>query len=61
MKNWKQKISNFVANEDGPTTVEYAILLALIVGMMVAATNYVGSEALAMSESAGDALNTALK
>ena len=61
MNKWKQKLSNFLSSEDGPTSVEYAILLALIVGMMVAAATYVGQETRAMSDMTVDALNTAIK
>jgi Flp pilus assembly pilin Flp len=45
-----QLIRNFVRQEDGPSTVEYAILLALLVGMMIASIIYVGDEAKAWSD-----------
>ena len=31
-----QKVKRFLASEDGPTTVEYAVMLALIVGVCMA-------------------------
>ena len=40
-----QKTKRFLAAEDGPTVVEYAVLLALLVGAMMASILYVGSEA----------------
>jgi Flp pilus assembly pilin Flp len=43
-------VNNFLADESGPTAVEYAILLALMVGMMIASLTYVGDEAQAMSD-----------
>jgi pilus assembly protein Flp/PilA len=35
----------FLKNEDGPTAVEYAVVLALIVVVCIAAINSVGSNA----------------
>lgn len=46
----KNTIQKFLRDESGPTAVEYAILLALMVGMMIASMTYVGDEAKAMSE-----------
>jgi pilus assembly protein Flp/PilA len=34
---WPARIKRFVAAEDGPTSVEYAVLLALIVAVCVGA------------------------
>ena len=39
-----EKVKTFLVAEDGPTIVEYAVLLALIVGMMMAAVAYVGTQ-----------------
>ena len=50
----------FLKSEDGPTSVEYAVLLALIVGMMVSAITYVGSETQEMSELTVDALSDSI-
>ena len=35
----KQKILRFLVSEDGPTSVEYAVLLALIVAVCLGAVN----------------------
>lgn len=44
-----QKITNsvkrFLASEDGPTAVEYAVMLALIVIVCLAAVRTIGSRA----------------
>ncbi len=58
--NWWPQISRFLSSEDGPTTVEYAILLALLVGMMIASLAYVGDEAKQMSEIVVTGLDGAL-
>jgi pilus assembly protein Flp/PilA len=39
--NWKQ----FLASEDGPTAVEYAVMLAVIIVVCLAAISAVGSNA----------------
>ena len=45
-----RKVKSFLISEDGPTAVEYAVLLALMVGMMITAIMYVGFEAQEVSE-----------
>ena len=57
---WRQRASTFLANEDGPTSVEYAVLLALIVGMMFASIIYLGQEVNGISEIVVDGLDEAL-
>ena len=42
MKSLILKIWRFLANEDGPTTVEYAIMLALIMLVCVASVAQLG-------------------
>jgi Flp pilus assembly pilin Flp len=49
-------VSRFLGREDGPTTVEYAVLLALIIGMMIASIIYVGDEARAWTDIVVDGL-----
>lgn len=44
MNNFLCKIQRFLKSEDGPTTVEYAIMLALIVAVCLASIGSVGSE-----------------
>ena len=38
-------MSNFVVREDGPTAVEYAVMLALIIVVCIAAITALGSNA----------------
>ena len=40
MKNLMTKVSKFMKSEDGPTAVEYAIMLALIVIVCLTAVSY---------------------
>ncbi len=45
MRQLGQRLWNFVKNEDGPTAVEYAVMLALIVVVCIAAISVLGSNA----------------
>jgi pilus assembly protein Flp/PilA len=45
MKNFAQKINRFLKSEDGPTAVEYAVMLALIVVVCLGAIQTVGTNA----------------
>ena len=45
MKKFAQALVNFVKNEDGPTAVEYAVMLALIVVVCVTAITTLGNNA----------------
>ena len=41
----KTKLVNFLKREDGPTAVEYAVMLALIIVVCIAAISALGSNA----------------
>ena len=43
--NLAGRIRNFIASEDGPTAVEYAVMLALIIVVCIAAVTTLGSNA----------------
>jgi len=45
MKNFVSKVQNFLKSEDGPTAVEYAIMLALIVIVCLTAIQAIGTNA----------------
>ena len=45
MKRFSDKIRRFVVSEDGPTAVEYAVMLALIIVVCLAAITTVGESA----------------
>jgi Flp pilus assembly pilin Flp len=57
---WSQRIATFLVKEDGPTTVEYAVFLALLVGMMLVSLTYLGEEARQVNETLVNALDGAL-
>jgi len=45
MKNLALKVQRFLTSEDGPTAVEYAVMLALIVIVCLAAITSIGTNA----------------
>jgi pilus assembly protein Flp/PilA len=45
MRQWFVQVERFVKNEDGPTAVEYAVMLALIVVVCLTAITTLGSNA----------------
>jgi pilus assembly protein Flp/PilA len=44
MKSLAQKLQRFLVSEDGPTAVEYAVMLALIVIVCLTAISSVGTK-----------------
>jgi pilus assembly protein Flp/PilA len=54
-----QNVVTFLKAEDGPTAVEYAVMLALIIVVCIGAVTALGSNA--NSTFANAALNTAVK
>jgi pilus assembly protein Flp/PilA len=45
MRKLMTNLVNFVKNEDGPTAVEYAVMLALIIVVCIGAIQLVGTNA----------------
>jgi pilus assembly protein Flp/PilA len=50
MKSLAKKVQRFLVSEDGPTAVEYAVMLALIVIVCLTAIRSVGTNANATFE-----------
>jgi len=57
MKNIISNVKHFLECEDGPTAVEYAVMLALIVVVCLTAIKAVGTNANTQFESVRDALS----
>lgn len=55
-----KKISRFLASEDGPTAVEYAVMLALIIVGAVGAVLSTGEVQKALFEDIGTDMNSAM-
>ena len=45
MKSFAKKVQHFLVSEDGPTAVEYAVMLALIVIVCLTAITAIGTNA----------------
>ena len=58
MRNWLQSVERFLKAEDGPTAVEYAVMLALIIVVCITAITALGTNANAVFNNV--ALNTAV-
>jgi len=59
MRKLWQQVGRFLMNEDGPTAVEYAVMLALIIVVCITAITTVGTGANGTFSNV--ALNTAVK
>ncbi len=59
MKKFGQFALDFLKNEDGPTAVEYAVMLALIIVVCIAAISALGSNAQGTFNKVGSTVNTA--
>jgi pilus assembly protein Flp/PilA len=56
MSSFAKSVKRFLVSEDGPTAVEYAVMLALIVVVCIAAVGTVGSNANTKFTAVGSAL-----
>ena len=57
MKSIGRSIVNFLKNEDGPTAVEYAVMLALIIVLCIVVIRQVGTSASATFSTADSAIS----
>ncbi len=57
MKKFATKVQRFLASEDGPTAVEYAVMLALIIIVCLTTITAVGSNANERFNDVRNALN----
>ncbi|HEX3315267.1 MAG TPA: Flp family type IVb pilin [Gemmataceae bacterium] len=56
MQNLSKFVTDFITREDGPTAVEYAVMLALIVVVCIGAITTLGSNAKATFTSVGTSI-----
>jgi pilus assembly protein Flp/PilA len=56
MRQLKQVVVDFLKREDGPTAVEYAVMLALIIVVCIAAITTLGANANSTFTSVGNAI-----
>ena len=56
MKSFAQSVQKFLVSEDGPTAVDYAVMLALIVIVCLTAIRAIGTNANLKFEQVRDSL-----
>jgi len=59
MGKFAERVVNFLKREDGPTAVEYAVMLALIIVVCITAITALGSNANKTFTTVGNAVGTA--
>ena len=58
MRHWLHGAARFLRSEDGPTAVEYAVMLALIIVVCIAAISALGSNASGTFNKVGSTVST---
>jgi len=53
MRKFGNSLVNFLKNEDGPTAVEYAVMLALVIIVCIASVTTLGTNANATFQTVG--------
>lgn len=56
MKTFALSVKKFLVSEDGPTAVEYAVMLALIIIVCIGAVQAIGTNASTKFQASADAL-----
>jgi pilus assembly protein Flp/PilA len=58
MKNFALKLKRFLKSEDGPTAVEYAVMLSLIIVVCITAVSAIGTNAASTFTNVSNQLGT---
>ncbi|MBI3411831.1 MAG: Flp family type IVb pilin [Planctomycetes bacterium] len=58
MSKFAERVVNFLKREDGPTAVEYAVMLALIIVVCITAITALGTNANATFTKVSNAIST---
>jgi pilus assembly protein Flp/PilA len=59
MRKLMERVKNFLAREDGPTAVEYAVMLALIIVVCITAITALGTNANKTFTTVGNSIGAA--
>ena len=57
----KQHLLKFLRSEDGPTSVEYAVMLAMLLGVFIGSIGLVGYETRDSVQESSDRIDTAFQ
>lgn len=60
MKNFADSIVRFLKEEDGPTAVEYAVMLALIAGVCISSVGFLADQTAQSFDTSANAISSAL-
>ena len=55
----KKHLLNFLRSEDGPTSVEYAVMLAMLLGVFIGSIGLIGTETQENFDNSSDRIETA--
>jgi pilus assembly protein Flp/PilA len=58
LSNFARAVSDFLTKEDGPTAVEYAVMLALIIVVCIAAITTLGQNANTTFKTVGNTIGS---
>lgn len=59
MKSLKKSVIEFIAEEDGPTAVEYAVMLGLIAAGCIASVNFMAAKTIESFDNSKTAIEAA--
>ena len=57
----KKHLLNFLRSEDGPTSVEYAVMLAMLLGIFIGSIGLIGTETQESVEDSAERIETAFE
>ena len=57
----KQQLLKFLRSEDGPTSVEYAVMLAMLLGVFIGSIGLIGQETSRSMDGSSDRIETAFE
>ena len=57
----KKQFLKFLRSEDGPTSVEYAVMLAMLLGVFIASIGLIGQETQENFDNSSDRIDTAFQ
>ena len=57
----KRFLLKFLRSEDGPTSVEYAVMLAMLLGVFIGSIGLIGQETEESMENSSDRIETAFE
>ena len=60
IRNWTTRVSQLLFSEEGVTSIEYAVMLALVIGVCIAGITIFGTQTNESFTNSGDAISEAV-